>query len=318
MIHHYNTVLARSSNNSKRMNPELLDPTTTVNVGAISLFSGVGGLDAGFLEQGVTIRGAWDTDKSARETYELNFSFRPSAIDVRRLDPQSIPQCEIVLAGPPCQGFSSLAGRNRSDERNQLILTAARLISALRPKIFIVENVLGLCWQRGGFFIRKILRLLRQTGLHADAVELHCSKLGLPQHRRRVLIVGGLGVSGLETIKRLQELSRKTEPLVSVAETLLCSAARANTAGSRQNSKDYRITKSGRHGYPGITKSSGGSKQGKNSAILGWGEHPCTRGISRRFSVERRALRRDFSQISPNSDDGKQNGATSTLATAVL
>jgi DNA (cytosine-5)-methyltransferase 1 len=196
--------------------PTRVNHTDCSDVRAVSLFSGIGGLDAGFAEQGVKIDGAWDTNMAARETYELNLGVRPRADDLRKIDPASIPRCDIVLAGPPCQGFSSLAGHNGNDERNQLVLVAARLIGILRPKAFVIENVRGLCWQERGFFIRRILKLLHDAGLAAEAIEMDCAKLGLPQRRRRVLIVGGLGECGRGAIFGVRALSTKIHASVSV------------------------------------------------------------------------------------------------------
>src|ERR1700735_5518554 len=198
--------------------------TTDRNKGelrCLSLFSGVGGLDIGFLRNGVKIVGAWDTDPGACDTYEANLGVRPETKDINLLKHAALPTCEIVLAGPPCQGFSSLAGRERQDRRNGLVLSAARLIARIRPDAFVIENVLGLRWRSNGEFIRKLRKILQSANLQADIIEVDCSKLGLPQRRRRILVVGGKGKIGGQVVDGVRKLAKTVVPTRSVADALL-------------------------------------------------------------------------------------------------
>jgi DNA (cytosine-5)-methyltransferase 1 len=187
----------------------------------LSLFSGVGGLDLGFLRNGIKIVGAWDADPDACDTYEANLGVRPETKDINHLRHAVLPACEIVLAGPPCQGFSSLAGRGRQDRRNRLILLAARLIARIRPDAFVIENVLGLRWRSNGAFIRKVRKILQAADLKAEIVELDCSKLGLPQRRRRILVVGGKGKVGSRVVQSVRKLANSVWPTMTVADALL-------------------------------------------------------------------------------------------------
>jgi DNA (cytosine-5)-methyltransferase 1 len=187
----------------------------------ISLFSGIGGLDFGFINQGVQIAGAWDIDSAACETYKANFGLRPETKDIDDLMEVSLPACELVLAGPPCQGFSSLAGRERVDNRNRLVILAAQLIARVRPSAFVIENVLGLRWRSNGAFVCKLRRILEAADLEIDIVEIDCSKLGLPQRRRRILLVGGKGEIGRQIICGVKKLADTTEPPTTVADALL-------------------------------------------------------------------------------------------------
>jgi len=192
-----------------------------VNHKGISLFSGVGGLDAGLIQRGIKIVGAWDIDEAARETYHRNFGLRPQGVDIAQLRAKMVPKCDIVLAGPPCQGFSSLARRDRGDKRNQLIVSAARLIAETKPKIFLIENVLGLLWYEGGKFIRRLESILSRGGLHSAVIQVDCASLGLAQRRRRVLIVGGRGASGLEVIRRVQVLAKSRASAKHIGDVVL-------------------------------------------------------------------------------------------------
>ena len=204
----------------------------------LSFFSGVGGLDLGFLRKGVRIVGAWDADPDACDTYEANLGVRPETKDINHLRHASLPACEIVLAGPPCQGFSSLAGRGRQDRRNRLILLTARLIARVRPDAFVIENVLGLRWRNNGAFIRKVRKILQAADLKAEIVELDCSKLGLPQRRRRILVVGGKGNIGGQVIESVRKLANSVEPTTTVADALL----RGPSLAGLQNHEPRRHT----------------------------------------------------------------------------
>lgn len=173
----------------------------------ISLFSGVGGLDGGFIEQGVRIIRAWDNSAVACATYEANFGIRPKAFDLHHIKNIEFPRCDIVLAGPPCQGFTSLAGHTPNDRRNNLIVAAAKAIAKIRPRAFVIENVLGLKWQARGTFMRRILRILDSAHLHVEPIDIDCARMGLPQRRRRILIVGGRGVSGIRVIRAVRAIT---------------------------------------------------------------------------------------------------------------
>jgi DNA (cytosine-5)-methyltransferase 1 len=178
-------------------------------VSALSLFCGVGGLDLGFLRAGVRILNAYDCDPYACQTYEAHFGFAPVCTDIGLLGAGDLRRSDIVLAGPPCQGFSSIGARKPKDPRNSLMIKAASLIGALRPKAFIIENVAGIQWHAGGRFLRRTLRRLEESGLRFAVVPIECSRLGVAQHRRRILVVGGRGRYGDLVLRRVQdELSR--------------------------------------------------------------------------------------------------------------
>src|SRR5438045_1849312 len=93
-------------------------------VSALSLFSGVGGLDLGFARAGVRISNAYDCDAYACKTYEAYFGVAPACVDVALLRTRDLPTADIILAGPPCQGFSSIGARKPKDPRNSLMIKA--------------------------------------------------------------------------------------------------------------------------------------------------------------------------------------------------
>src|SRR4051812_43064208 len=103
---------------------------------AASLFCGVGGLEWGFVRAGVQVASAWDLSSAARATYEANLGICPRGEDLSRVRAADLGQVDFIFAGPPCQGFSALAGKGESDPRNLLIVATARLVATVRPSGF--------------------------------------------------------------------------------------------------------------------------------------------------------------------------------------
>lgn len=191
------------------------------NIRMASLFTGVGGLDSGFLELGAELVFACDTDAPARKTYQTNFKHRVLDRSVDAVVPDELKGIDLIVGGPPCQGFSSLGRRDDNDKRNDLILATARLISKCRPKAFVIENVTGITWLANGKYLSEVLSILRDGGLVADSVIINSDQLGIPQRRRRVLIVGGCSEVGLDFIDKIKNLSTFKFPLVTVREVLI-------------------------------------------------------------------------------------------------
>jgi DNA (cytosine-5)-methyltransferase 1 len=186
-----------------------------------SLFSGVGGLDSAFLSLGARPVLLADTNKSARATFSANHGMPVSDRSVADLTRSDIRGVDLILAGPPCQGFSSLGRRDLDDARNDLIVTSARLIAAARPAAFVIENVAGLAWLAGGRYLANVLRVLRAAGLIADSVVINCDRLGLPQRRKRILIVGGRPSVGTGFLARVRDLSTRQLSPTNVEHVLL-------------------------------------------------------------------------------------------------
>lgn len=186
-----------------------------------SLFCGAGGLDWGFHGDGFRIIRAFDTMRGARLTYERNFRVPVDSTDVATLDDYALSGCDVLLAGPPCQGFSSIGRRDPDDPRNQLIIRTARLIAAAKPKAFVVENVRGLRWNSSGKFVTRMLAIFAKAKLNAQVIEVDCSRLGVAQHRRRVLVVGGRGAIGRAVIAKSTKALGESAPPVTAGEVLL-------------------------------------------------------------------------------------------------
>jgi len=169
---------------------------------AISLFSGMGGLDLGFLKAGYRILVQIDRDAWACDTLRKNF--KSSEIwceDICRLSGRDLlkraglrrSDVGILYAGPSCQPFSrSNEGRRRGtlDPRGRMIFEFARIVADLRPPVFLMENVRGLASSNAGMDLRRLLRRFRRAGYRTGYRILDAASYGLPQHRERMFIIG--------------------------------------------------------------------------------------------------------------------------------
>lgn len=155
------------------------------------LFSGCGGLSLGFEQAGFQIISSYDHWEPAVETCRLNFSH---PIHLQELGKYSeVNPSEIIIGGPPCQGFSSAGKRNEEDERNTLVSVFSALVVRYQPKVFVFENVEGFLTQSKGRFIFDLLDPLINAGYQIHLRKINAAHYGVPQHRKRVLAIGGLG-----------------------------------------------------------------------------------------------------------------------------
>lgn len=157
----------------------------------VSLFSGAGGLDLGFKMAGNDIVWANDIYKDAVNTYEENIGRHIVCGDIANIDTADIPDCDIVIGGFPCQGFSvANTKRDVNDERNKLYLQLIRVIKAKKPKFFLAENVKGILNIGNGEVIRMIMKEFSSLGYKVQKKLLNAADYGVPQTRERVIITG--------------------------------------------------------------------------------------------------------------------------------
>lgn len=107
----------------------------------IDLFAGCGGLTQGFADAGIVPVFAVERDPVAAATYAENFGNIVHVADIGALPQSEIPEVDVVVGGPPCQGFSGLGRRDPYDARNGLWRHFLRLVQAANPKVFVIENV---------------------------------------------------------------------------------------------------------------------------------------------------------------------------------
>lgn len=163
----------------------------------LDLFCGCGGLSLGFENAGFEVALAIDIWKDAIETYNKNHS-KPVAIckDIHELDNKylrDLSQKENivgVIGGPPCQGYSTVGTRDVNDPRNHLYLEYCRVVEAIKPKFFVIENVKGLLTLNNGMFKEDIIERFSKLGYNISFKVLNASNYGVPQNRQRVFFVG--------------------------------------------------------------------------------------------------------------------------------
>lgn len=157
----------------------------------ISLFSGAGGLDLGFIMAGHQIVWANDLYEDAVKTYRMNIGDHIALKSIMEVQSDEIPEADIVIGGFPCQGFSvANTGRHEDDERNKLYLEMIRVIRDKQPRYFMAENVKGILSIGKGQVFRNILGDFSSLGYSVQYRLLNAADYGVPQMRYRVIIVG--------------------------------------------------------------------------------------------------------------------------------
>ncbi len=157
----------------------------------VSLFSGAGGLDLGFKMAGHEIVWANDLYEDAVETYRKNLGDHIVLADIHSINASDIPDCDIVIGGFPCQGFSvANTKRHVGDERNELYKQLIRIIRSKHPKCFLAENVKGLTTLGNGAVFKMILADFEEIGYKVKYKIMNAADYGVPQTRLRVIIVG--------------------------------------------------------------------------------------------------------------------------------
>lgn len=161
----------------------------------VSLFSGCGGLDLGFIQAGFNIVWANDNLPDACQTYRNEISDHIVCEDILNVDIQFIPKADIIIGGPPCQGFSGVGKRDPNDQRSMLVWRYLDIVSGIKPKFFLFENVTGIRsakTPKGKNVIDELNRQFQLMGYTTSVHLLNSADYGVPQRRRRVFIVGNL------------------------------------------------------------------------------------------------------------------------------
>lgn len=161
----------------------------------IDLFCGAGGLSKGFEEAGFKIEMAIDMWEDAIKTYNYNhINNVAKSMNIHDLTNEYLESIsnEItgVIGGPPCQGYSTVGTRDVNDPRNHLYKEYYRVVKALKPKFFVIENVKGLLTLNKGSFKDDIIQHFSELGYNVEYKLLNASDYGVPQNRKRVFFVG--------------------------------------------------------------------------------------------------------------------------------
>jgi DNA (cytosine-5)-methyltransferase 1 len=178
----------------------------------ISLFSGAGGMDLGFIRAGFDIVWANDFFKEAVETYKFNIGNHIVFGDISKIDSIDIPSdIDVVIGGFPCQGFSvANKNRNENDQRNFLYKEMLRIIKDKKPKVFVAENVKGILSLARGKVFDLIKSDFEEIGYHVEAKLLNAAEYGVPQARERVIIIGSLISTTIDFPQKTHYLDEKS------------------------------------------------------------------------------------------------------------
>lgn len=164
----------------------------------LDLFSGCGGLSFGFENAGFQIVAGIDNWEDALITFQHNhsgakiFNLDLGTPDINHLK-KKIGSVDVVVGGPPCQGFSISGNRNVDDPRNKLYKGFVKIVEAFKPKVFVLENVPNLVSMASGQIKDEIIRNFQSLGYSVKYKVLLASDFGVPQNRRRVIFVGVRG-----------------------------------------------------------------------------------------------------------------------------
>jgi DNA (cytosine-5)-methyltransferase 1 len=158
---------------------------------AVDLFAGAGGLSYGLRRSGFEVLKAYDNWEPAVKTYRRNVGDHIECVSITPgLD---VPAADVYVGGPPCQGFSSAGLRRADDARNSLVGAFSRIVAQQKPRAFVFENVEGFLTGADGIFVFDLLEPLIEAGYRIHIRKINAANFGVPQHRKRVLAIGGLG-----------------------------------------------------------------------------------------------------------------------------
>lgn len=161
-----------------------------------SLYSGCGGFDHGFSREGFECLGAYDIEPSAVNVYRKNIDenvFEHDLTEELLPNHDQSKEAELLLAGSPCQGFSTVGQRKFDDPRNKLLIRSAEIALDIRPKVVICENVPAVKSGKHKFYWDQLTKLLSSADYHVEEFLYNFSDLSLPQIRKRLFLIAYRG-----------------------------------------------------------------------------------------------------------------------------
>jgi DNA (cytosine-5)-methyltransferase 1 len=161
----------------------------------VSLFSGCGGLDLGFKRAGFDIIWANDNFPDACETYKREFGNHILCEDIFKVNLNKIPKADVIIGGPPCQGFSGVGKRDPKDDRSKLVWRYIEIVDSVKPNFFLFENVTGIRSSKtpdGKNVLDELKKQFELLGYNTSVHLVNSADYGVPQRRKRVFIVGSL------------------------------------------------------------------------------------------------------------------------------
>lgn len=163
----------------------------------LDLFCGAGGLSYGFKSAGFDCLLGIDFEKSAVDTFKNNHRGAIGLCDdIRNISTKDIKKIiknkkiHVICGGPPCQGFSTVGTNNNHDERNHLFLEFVRIVHDLTPDFIVLENVTGLLSKKNHNTLKSVFTSFENLGYNLDIKVLSAHYYGVPEKRRRTIIIG--------------------------------------------------------------------------------------------------------------------------------
>lgn len=178
----------------------------------VSLFTGAGGMDIGFEQAGFATVWANDVNPDACATFAKNRStttVRCGELQSYLEEISKLSAPDVLIGGPPCQGFSVAGYMDVNDPRSELVFTYMEVLRRLAPRAFVLENVKALASLAKFRPIReRLLREARAAGYDVELIVVRASDYGVPQARERMLIVGFKDARAADFVKRLEKQKR--------------------------------------------------------------------------------------------------------------
>ena len=156
----------------------------------VSLFSGAGGFDLGFHQQGFDVIWANDTNKDACATHKSWSKSQIIQKDINLIPLADIPYSDVIIGGFPCQGFSLAGPRKIDDTRNSLYKAFVSLVEEKQPLCFVAENVKGLLTLGQGKIVEAILEDFSSKGYDVKVHQANARNYGIAQDRARIFLIG--------------------------------------------------------------------------------------------------------------------------------
>lgn len=184
----------------------------------LDLFCGCGGMSKGLTDAGLDIIAGIDVWDKAIESYSKNFNHQSICADLKELSPEKfkdlylVNEVDVIVGGPPCQGFSIAGKRKTNDPRNSLFMEFVKYLDFYKPKAFLMENVMGILSMKNESNEKVIDIILSELSRNYNTVvcKLMASDFEVPQNRRRVIIIG--------ILKELNIIPTIPKPIISNVE----------------------------------------------------------------------------------------------------
>jgi len=187
-----------------------------------SMFSGIGGFELALNSLGHKCVGFSEIDQTAISIYKKHFSNEVNYGDATKINPDELPDFDLLVGGFPCQAFS-IAGKREgfNDTRGTLFFDIARIIKSKKPRYIFLENVKGLVSHDKGKTFRVIINTLWELGYSVEWGVVNSRHFGIPHNRERVFIVGSLGGSSTGQILSNRKSTNEVSGLVPKKEGII-------------------------------------------------------------------------------------------------